>query len=57
MIVQMEIDEELWNALKVIRKECKTHRGCEGCFMAQNDCCMFELDPKEWKLEPRIVID
>ena len=57
MTVQMEIDDELLNALKVIRKECRMHRECEGCFMAQDDCCMLERNPKEWKLEPRIVID
>ena len=57
MTVQMEIDDELLNALKVIRKECRMYRECEGCFMAQDDCCMLERDPKKWKLEPRIVID
>ena len=57
MTVQMEIDDEILNALKVIRKECRIHRECEGCLMAQEDCCLLERDPKKWNLEPRIVID
>ena len=57
MTVQMEMNEEILNALKVIRKECRIHRECEGRLMAQEDCCLLERDPKKWNLEPRIIID
>ena len=56
MTVQMEIDDELLNALKVVKEHCKKC-DCYECPMAYDDSCMLERDPKDWKLEPRIVID
>lgn len=57
MTFQMEIDDKLLDALKVIKKECRKHRECNGCPMALDDCCMLEREPAEWKIEPRIVLD
>ena len=56
MTVQIEIDNELLNALKVIKEHCEKC-DCYECPMAYDDSCMLERDPKDWKLEPRIVID
>ena len=56
MTVQMEIDEKLLDALKVVKEHCEKC-DCFECPMAYDDCCMLERDPKDWKLEPRIVID
>ena len=56
MTVQMEIDEKLLDALKVVKKHCEKC-DCYECPMAYEDSCMLERDPKDWKLEPRIVID
>ena len=56
MTVQMEIDEKLLDALKVIKEHCEKC-DCYECPMAYEDSCMLERDPKDWKLEPRIVLD
>ena len=56
MTVQMEIDEKLLDALKVIKEHCEKC-DCYECPMTYDDSCMLERDPKDWKLEPRIVID
>ena len=56
MTVQMEIDEKLLDALKVVKEHCEKC-DCYECPMAYDDSCMLECDPKDWKLEPRIVID
>lgn len=56
MTVQMEIDEKLLDALKVVKEHCEKC-DCYECPMAYDDSCMLERDPKDWKLEPRIVID
>ena len=59
MTVQMEIDDDLLNALKVIKKECKKHQDCEGCPLVSvtGDSCIVEDAPGGWNLEPRIVLD
>ena len=56
MTVQMEIDEKLLDALKVVKEHCEKC-DCYECPMAYDDSCMLERDPKDWKLEPRIVLD
>ena len=56
MTVQIEIDNELLNALKVIKEHCEKC-DCFECPMAYDDSCMLERDPKDWKLEPSIVTD
>ena len=56
MTVQMEIDEKLLDALKVVKEHCEKC-DCYECPMAYDDSCMLERDPEDWKLEPRIVID
>ena len=57
MTVQMEIDEKLLDALKVVKEHCSKCFDCDECPMAYEDSCMLERDPKDWKLEPRIIID
>ena len=56
MTVQIEIDEKLLDALKVVKEHCEKC-DCYECPRAYDDSCMLERDPKDWKLEPRIVID
>ena len=56
MTVQMEIDDELLNALKVVKEHCEKS-DCYECPMAYDDSCMLERDPKDWNLEPRIILD
>ena len=57
MTVEMEIDEKLLDALKVVKEHCKKCDCYECPIMAYDDSCMLERDPEDWKLEPRIVID
>ena len=50
--------EELLNALKLIKEECKKYKKCDDCPMyAHNEleCGVIDDEPKKWRLEKREV--
>lgn len=51
------MNEELLNALKLIKEECKKHTRCEGCPLVNScdECGISEETPRHWLLQERVV--
>ena len=50
--------EELLNALKLIKAECKKYKNCDDCPMYTHNelgCGVIDDEPKNWLLEKREV--